>query len=144
MKSRFGQKCSGDWCKNDWTQVERAVVSCKPHFLLKKTEAVAFHFCRGHFNKHSYLSGIVLAEHALHVCTTKTLIFKNCCRYFFPLRPSIRLLLSGVVSYILPGLVWSFGCVADSDGRALLDSFFRRLASGQLQTNIMFFLMPVI
>eukprot|EP00434_Breviolum_minutum_P002108 symbB.v1.2.001863.t2/scaffold77.1/size347087/34 len=28
-------------------------------------------------------------------------------------------------------LVWSFGCVADSDGRALLDSFFRRLASGQ-------------
>lgn len=108
----------------------------------KKAEAVAFHFCRGHFNKHSYLSGIVLAEHALHVCTTKTLIFKNCCTFSHSDR--IRLLLSGVVSHILPGLVWSFGCVADSDGRALLDSFFRRLASGQLQTNIMFFLMRVI
>lgn len=58
----------------------------------------------------------------------------------FPTQTKYSLLLSGVVSHILPGLVWSFGCVADGDGRALLDSFFRRLASGQLQTNIMFFL----
>ncbi|CAK9070714.1 unnamed protein product, partial [Durusdinium trenchii] len=28
-------------------------------------------------------------------------------------------------------LVWSFGCVTDSDGRMVLDPFFRRLASGQ-------------
>lgn len=51
------------------------------HISYSKTEAVAYHLSRGHFNKHSYLSGIVLAEHALHVCTTKTLIFKNCCTF---------------------------------------------------------------
>ena len=29
-----------------------------------------------------------------------------------------------------PGLVWSFGCVTDGEGRGVLDPFFRRLSSG--------------
>ncbi|CAE7680113.1 Dnah7 [Symbiodinium sp. CCMP2456] len=32
-----------------------------------------------------------------------------------------------------PGLVWSFGCVTDSDGRNVLEPFLRKLASGHTQ-----------
>ncbi len=145
MKSRFGQKCSRDWCKNDWSQVERAVVSCKPHFLLNTSWSRCFSFLPRPLQQTNIYSFPVrhctgwACPPRLH---SKDIDIKRPL-HFLPHKPSICLLLFAVVWY-LPGLVWSFGCVADGDGRALLDSFFRRFASGQLQTNDQVFLMRVI
>ena len=35
-----------------------------------------------------------------------------------------------------PGLVWSFGCVTDSDGRNVLEPFLRKLAAGRQVADV--------
>ena len=112
----------------------------KPHFLLNTSRSPCFSFLPRPLQQTNIYSFPVrhctgwACPPRLH---NKDIDIKRPLHYvaLFPHKPSICLLLFAVVWYLLPGLVWSFGCVADGDGRALLDSFFRRLASGQLQTN---------